>query len=63
MSLSIVGAAFGAFLAFMAFAFGFWGFLVAALFIAVGAFVGRAAGGKLDWRGVLDALTGRRSSS
>ncbi|POH59264.1 hypothetical protein [Arthrobacter glacialis] len=63
MSLSIVCAAFGAFLAFMAFAFGFWGFVVAALFIAIGAIVGRAAGGKLDWRGVLDALTGRRSSS
>ncbi|MHA7305698.1 hypothetical protein ACX80E_10695 [Arthrobacter sp. TMN-49] len=63
MNLSIVCAAFGAFLAFMAFAFGFWGFAVAALFIALGALVGRAAGGKLDWRGVLDALTGRRSSS
>ena len=63
MNLSVVCAAFGAFLAFMAFAFGFWGFVVSVAFIAVGAFVGRAAGGKLDWRGVLDALTGRRSSS
>lgn len=63
MNLGVVCAAFGAFLAFMAFQFGIWGFIVSALFIAVGAFVGRAAGGKLDWRGVLDALTGRRSSS
>lgn len=63
MNLSVVCAAFGAFLAFMAFAFGFWGFVVSAAFIAVGVFVGRAVGGKLDWRGALDALTGRRSSS
>lgn len=63
MNLSVVCAAFGAFLAFMAFAFGFWGFVVSVVFIGVGVVVGRAAGGKLDWRGVLDALTGRRSSS
>ncbi|ALE04352.1 hypothetical protein AL755_01225 (plasmid) [Arthrobacter sp. ERGS1:01] len=63
MNLTVVCAAFGAFLAFMAFQFGFWGLVIGAIFVAVGAFVGRAAGGKLDWRGVLDALTGRRSSS
>lgn len=63
MNLTVVCAAFGAFLAYMALTFGFWGFVVGALFIVVGALVGRAAGGKLDWRGVLDALTGRRSSS
>lgn len=63
MNLTVVCAAFGAFLAFMTFAFGFWGLLISAIFIAVGAFVGRAASGKLDWRGALDALTGRRSSS
>ena len=56
MNLSVVCAAFGAFLAFMSFAFGFWGFVVSAIFIAVGAFIGRASSGKLDWRGVLDAL-------
>lgn len=61
--MTVVCAAFGAFLAFMSFQFGFWGFVISAIFIAVGAFIGRAAGGKLDWRGVLDALTGRRSSS
>ena len=63
MNLRVVCAAFGGFLAFMSFAFGFWGFVVSAIFIAVGAFIGRASSGKLDWRGVLDALTGRRSSS
>ncbi|MGO4383602.1 DUF2273 domain-containing protein [Specibacter sp. RAF43] len=63
MNPTVVCAAFGAFLAFMALEFGFWGFLLAAVFVAVGALVGRAVGGKLDWRGALDALSGRRSSS
>jgi uncharacterized membrane protein len=63
MSFTVVGVAIGAFLAFMAFAFGFWGFLIAAIFMAVGALFGRAAEGKLDLRSVIDAITGRRSSS
>jgi len=63
MNYTVIGIGAGAFLAFMAFAFGFWGFLVVILFMAVGAVLGRAAEGKLDLRGVLDALTGRRSSS
>lgn len=63
MSNTFVYAAFGGFLAFMTFQFGFWGLVVSAIFIAVGAIVGRAVGGQLDWRGVVDALTGRRSSS
>ncbi len=63
MSPTVIGIGIGAFLAFMAFAFGFWGFVVAGIFMAVGAMLGRAAEGKLDIRGVLDAITGRRSSS
>ncbi|MCU1572016.1 MAG: hypothetical protein JWO93_98 [Micrococcaceae bacterium] len=63
MSPTLLGAAIGAFLAFMAFAFGFWGFVVAALFMVVGAALGRAAEGRLDVRSAWDALTGRRSSS
>jgi uncharacterized membrane protein len=63
MNKTLAGAAIGAFLAFMAFAFGFWGFVISVIFMGVGALIGRAAGGKLDWRGVVDALTGRRSSS
>ena len=63
MNKTLAGVAVGAFLAFMAFRFGFWGFVISAIFMGVGALIGRAAGGKLDWRGVLDALTGRRSSS
>lgn len=63
MSLTVVGIAAGAFVAFMSFQFGAWGFLGALFFMGIGALLGRAAEGKLDLRGVLDALTGRRSSS
>ena len=63
MSLTVVGMAAGAFVAFMSFQFGAWGFLGALLFMGVGALLGRAAEGKLDLRSVFDALTGRRSSS
>ncbi|MDP9986045.1 hypothetical protein LFT44_02315 [Arthrobacter sp. FW306-05-C] len=63
MSLTVAGVAMGAFVAFMSLQFGLWGFLVSLLFMAIGALLGRAAEGKLDLRGVLDAITGRRSSS
>ena len=63
MSLTVVGTAMGAFVAFMSLQFGLWGFLISLLFMAVGALLGRAAEGKLDLRSVMDALSGRRSSS
>jgi uncharacterized membrane protein len=63
MSNTVVGLAVGAALAWAALVFEFWGFLLMAVFLAVGALIGRAADGKLDLRGVRDALTGRRSSS
>jgi uncharacterized membrane protein len=63
VNLTVVGIAMGAFVAFMSVQFGLWGFLVALLFMAIGALLGRAAEGKLDLRGVLDAIIGRRSSS
>lgn len=63
MNLTVVGIGVGAILAFSALLFQFWGFLLMAVFMAVGALLGRAAEGKLDLRGVRDALTGRRSSS
>ncbi|MBT2514860.1 DUF2273 domain-containing protein [Arthrobacter sp. ISL-30] len=63
MNLTVVGIAIGAFVAFMSFQFGWWGFLGSLLFMAIGALLGRAADGKLDLRRVLDALAGRRSSS
>ncbi|MCC3275729.1 MULTISPECIES: DUF2273 domain-containing protein [unclassified Arthrobacter] len=63
MKATVVGMATGAVLAFAALIFDFWGFLLTALFIALGALLGRAAEGKIDFRSVSDALTGRRSSS
>ncbi|CEA07047.1 hypothetical protein BN1051_00356 [Arthrobacter saudimassiliensis] len=63
MSPTIVGMLTGAVLAFTALVFDFRGFLLMALFLAVGALLGRAAEGKVDFRVVRDALTGRRSSS
>ncbi|AUZ33433.1 MULTISPECIES: hypothetical protein [Micrococcaceae] len=63
MNLTVAGMAMGAFVAFMSLQFGLWGFLISLLFMAVGALLGRAAEGKLDLRGVLDAIIGRRSSS
>jgi uncharacterized membrane protein len=63
VNLTVAGTAMGAFVAFMSLQFGLWGFLVSLLFMAIGAFLGRAAEGKLDLRGVFDAITGRRSSS
>jgi len=63
VSLTVVGMAVGAFVAFMSFQFGAWGFLGSLLFVGIGALLGRAAEGKLDLPGMLDALNGRRSSS
>ncbi|WP_431778174.1 DUF2273 domain-containing protein [Microbacterium aurantiacum] len=62
MNATVVGALIGAVLAFAALVFGFWGFLLVALFMGVGALVGRFASGKVDVRGLTYALTGRRSS-
>jgi uncharacterized membrane protein len=63
VSLTVVGTAIGAFVAFMSLQFGLWGFLISLLFMGIGAVLGRAAEGKLDLRSVMDALSGRRSSS
>ena len=63
MNFTVAGTALGAFVAFMSLQFGLWGFIVSLLFMAVGAVLGRAAEGKLDLRGVIDAIIGRRSSS
>ncbi|MGW9413629.1 hypothetical protein [Arthrobacter cupressi] len=63
MNMTVLGIGIGAFVAFMSFQFGLWGFLVSLLFMGIGALLGRAADGKLDLRSVWDAVTGRRSSS
>lgn len=63
MNLTVVGIAVGAFVAFMSFQFGAWGFIGSLIFMAVGAILGRVVEGKVDLRRVWDALNGRRSSS
>ncbi|ABY22219.1 hypothetical membrane protein [Renibacterium salmoninarum ATCC 33209] len=62
MSSTVTGIAVGAFLA-AALAWGFWGFILMLIFMAFGAILGRAAEGKLDFLGVIDALTGKWTSS
>ncbi|MEN0023692.1 MAG: DUF2273 domain-containing protein [Microbacterium sp.] len=62
MSATATGALIGALLAFAALMFGFWGFLLTAVFIGIGALVGRIVSGKLDVRGLADVFTGRRTS-
>ena len=63
MTATTTGMAVGAVLSVSALAFGFWGFVLVAVFIAVGALVGRIVSGRTDVAGLLDALRGRRSSS
>lgn len=62
MSPTTMGALIGALLALAALMFGFWGFLLMALFAGIGALVGRIVSGKIDLRGLADAFTGRRTS-
>lgn len=62
MNATVVGAAFGAILAAAALLFGFWGFLLMAVFIAVGALAGRVASGQLDLRALANVFSGRRTS-
>jgi uncharacterized membrane protein len=56
------GILVGAVLALAAVAFGFWSMVLVALFMLIGFGIGRVLEGKLDLRGVADALRGRRSS-
>lgn len=58
-----VGIFIGAVLAFFALQYSIGGFLLAALFMAIGAVLGRAATGKLDLRGVGEALIGKHSTT
>lgn len=63
MSATVSGMALGATLAISGLVFGFWSFLFVALFVAVGAVLGRAAEGRLDVGGVMNALRGKSSPS
>lgn len=62
MTPTIAGTLIGAILAVSILVFGFWGFLLVAVLMAVGAVLGRIVSGKLDVRGLADAFTGRRTS-
>lgn len=63
MTATVSAMALGATLAISGLAFGFWGFLFVALLMAIGAVLGRAAEGRLDLGGVMNALLGKSSSS
>jgi len=62
MSATGTGALVGALLALAALMFGFWGFLLALVFAAVGALVGGLVSGRLDLRTLATAFSGRRTS-
>ncbi|PYY37531.1 MULTISPECIES: DUF2273 domain-containing protein [unclassified Curtobacterium] len=62
MSATLTGALIGALLAVAALQFGFWGFVLVAVFAAVGALVAALATGRVDRAALTDVLTGRRSS-
>lgn len=57
------GILVGAVLALTWVVFGFWAFVLVAVAMLVGGLAGRIIDGKLDVRGVVDAIRGRRSSS
>lgn len=61
--MTTTGIAIGAFLAFIALQFGFGGFILSIIFMVVGAILGRAATGKLDLRGVGEALIGKSTTT
>ncbi|UWF76823.1 MULTISPECIES: DUF2273 domain-containing protein [Microbacterium] len=63
MSTTLTGALVGAVLAFAALTFGFWGFLLVALLMGIGALAGRVVSGQLDLRALAGVFTGRRVSS
>jgi uncharacterized membrane protein len=62
MNGTVTGVLVGAILAIAALAFGFWGFLLVAVFAAIGGLVGAIVSGRLDVRAVVDAARGRRSA-
>ncbi|MCY0903922.1 DUF2273 domain-containing protein [Arthrobacter sp. H14-L1] len=63
MSTTVAGVAIGATLAITGLVFGFWGFLLVTIFMIFGAVLGRMVEGRLDFRSIVDAFRGKRSSS
>lgn len=62
MSATTKGALVGLVLALSALIFGFWGFIVVALFMAIGVVVARITSGELDFRNIVNAFSGRSTS-
>lgn len=62
MTTTSKGMIIGAVLAITAVAFGFWAMILVAVAIVIGWGVGRVVEGKLDVKGLADAVRGRRSS-
>ncbi len=62
ISSTKTGLLVGAVLALAWIAFGFWACVLVAVAMLVGGLIGRFVDGKLDVRGVLNALRGKRSS-
>ncbi|MBO0983171.1 DUF2273 domain-containing protein [Rathayibacter sp. ZW T2_19] len=59
---TVLGVVVGAILAFAALLFGFWGFVLTAVFMALGVLITRMLDGSLDVRGLVDVFRGRTTS-
>ncbi|AND15682.1 DUF2273 domain-containing protein [Rathayibacter tritici] len=59
---TVLGVVVGAVLAFAALMFGFWGFVLTAVFMALGIVIARIADGSLDVRSLVDVFRGRTTS-
>lgn len=62
MTPTVTGVVVGVVLALTILVFGFWGFLLVAVFGAVGGVVGAALSGRIDLKAAVDAARGRRSA-
>ncbi len=62
-STTVIGIAVGAVLAFAGLRYGFWGFLLVALMMALGGFFARVLDGSVDLGSLVDVLRGRSRGS
>lgn len=62
MTSGKTGVLIGAVLALTWIVLGFWAFVLVALAMLVGGLIGRIIDGRLDVRGVVNAVRGKRSS-
>ncbi|KQQ05289.1 MULTISPECIES: DUF2273 domain-containing protein [unclassified Rathayibacter] len=59
---TVLGVVVGAILAFAALLFGFWGFVLTAVFMVLGVVIARMLDGSLDVRSLVDVFRGRTTS-